>query len=165
MSIKAYIVEGNEGVCLNAETRGALGIQVGHEIVINDHNLEVEKPLASVSKIMRLVHQITGDKYAISMSRVVASEVGVSFGSIVTVSIPDEDTDEDEDTEDNEDSSNDDYNLISVEGTLREKLSHLEIGDAVRVTESQANSGAYSVARKIGIRVSKVDSDIVKRIS
>lgn len=51
-------------------------------------------------------------------------------------------------------------------GTLADKLNALKVGQTVEVSESAAKSGAYTVAKKLGIKIRRVPGkNVVERVS
>jgi bifunctional DNA-binding transcriptional regulator/antitoxin component of YhaV-PrlF toxin-antitoxin module len=167
--MKFYIVPSKKYAWTNKAGREALNVDVGMNVKITAKNNSVEVSLrrapASAARVMRAVHNMTG-MFGIAVDRYVLSQLDIKPGDKVQVNNANIATVQRVSNKPVTKTSGSVFSSGGGRGeTLREKLGRLKVGEDLTVSESAAKSGAYSIAKDIGIKITRSGKTLIRRIS
>lgn len=148
--------------------REALNVEAGDSVRITHKNSTITQAIRraplSASRVLRAVHTATG-ALGIAVDSSTLSQLGCRPGDQVEV-VNLRAVEEARPAAPRNVSSSSAAGTMELNGrSLKEALNGLRVGQALKVSESAAKSGAYSAAKALGIKIKKTSATTVERVS
>jgi len=164
--MKVFIIQSKKRIWTNKACREALNADSYARVKITHGNVTVERELkrapAAAARVLRAVQAFTG-LFGIAVDRSTMTDLGAKAGDtvqLVNANIAAVQRVSNKPATPRAERAT----SHAVKGTsLRTKLSTLKIGEDVEVSESAAKSGAYSVAKEVGIKIKKIGPTVIRR--